>query len=109
MEQRVSIGENPVHQSQIRCVFAGGPLDGKTTDVDAYLPWQTPPETITASHPLKPGTQHEYRRDGDVEDRPHVGRVLRMRYAGSRPAPSPEPSRTVAWDLRWSGPPAAGD
>lgn len=82
--------EKPLPAGQIRCVFTGGPLDGKTVDVDAYLPWQTPPESIAASHPLKsPDVSHEYRRDGDVEDRTGIGRHLLMRYDGPKPTPPP--------------------
>jgi hypothetical protein len=78
----------PLPAGQIRCVFVGGPLDGKTTDVDAFLSWQTPPESITASDMLKrPGVEHVYRRDGGVEVRPDVGRHLTMRYDGERPKP----------------------
>ena len=82
--------EKPLPAGMIRCVFVGGPLDGKTTDVDAYLSWQTPPEQITAAHPLEsPGFEHIYVKDGDVEDRPGVGRHLRMRYDRKRPVPPP--------------------
>jgi hypothetical protein len=80
--------EKPLRAGMIRCVFVGGPLDGKTTDVDAYLSWQTPPESITAAHPLEsPGVEHLYVRDGEVEDRPGVGRHLLMRHDGERPKP----------------------
>ena len=80
--------EKPLPAGMIRCVFVGGPLDGKSTDIDAYLPWQTPPEQIAAAHPLEsPGLEHVYVKDGDVEDRPGIGRHLRMRHERTRPIP----------------------
>lgn len=69
--------------SQIRCVFVGGPMDGRTADVDAYLPWQTPPDWIACEEHLQaawPRVEHVYVRDGDVEELPGAGRRLRMRY-----------------------------
>lgn len=66
-------------------MFVGGPLDGMSTDIDAFLPGQTPPEQIVAAHPLRsPGFECIYVKDGDVEDRPDVGRHLRMQYERKR-------------------------
>lgn len=80
--------EKPLPAGMLRCVFVDGPLDGKTTDIDAYLPGQTPPEWIDAEDNLRSGgVKHRYVRDGEVEDRPGVGRHLTMRYEGARPTP----------------------
>jgi hypothetical protein len=80
--------EKPVPPGMIRCVFVDGPLDGQTTDVDAYMPWQTPPESIDAEDDLNgDGVKHRYVRESEVEDRPGIGRHLSMRYEGARQTP----------------------
>lgn len=90
--------EKPLPASMIRCVFVDGPLDGKSTDIDAYLSWQTVPEWIDTEGNLRPdGLKHRYVKDDEVEDRPGIGRHLTMRYEGARPTP---PRHGPTWTHR---------
>lgn len=76
--------EKPPLQSRIRCIFYGGPLDGRTRDVEAHLPHQVPPKWIDAENSLDPlGPIYRYVTDGGVEERAD-GRYLRMRFEGAR-------------------------
>lgn len=85
MKQKSNV--RPVPQGQIRCVFYGGPLDGRTKDVNAGLPGRTPPRWINAENSAdQPGSVYHYVKDGEVEAGPD-GPYLRMRYAGELAAP----------------------
>jgi hypothetical protein len=75
--------EEPLQQSKIRCVFYGGPLDGRTRDVAAH-PDQAPPEWIDAENTSDTlGAIYRYVKDGPVEER-RDGRYLRMRFESAR-------------------------
>lgn len=91
---RSGVGEitSQPEPGMIRCVFVGGPLDGKSTDAAPPAPC-----SITAAEWKDPGYEQWYMPDGPVEDG-----HLRMRYDGRKPIQPPPQYAPTAFNDRWS-------